>query len=146
MSHEIDVSAHEQVREIFAAFDARDVAALVALMTDDVRLRLGNAEMVEGKAAFAKAVQGFYDSVAGFRHDIVNVWRDPSLLQRVSPPGWLSRGLPGLHRHNSRVRMSGGGLAVAPPTMAAGDSRIVAVWLVARVGSARPSSRVLPGN
>jgi ketosteroid isomerase-like protein len=80
MSEEIDVSAHEQVRAIFAAFDARDVAALAALMTDDVRLRLGNAEMVEGKPAFIEAVAAFVGSVAQFHHDIVNVWSDEDAL------------------------------------------------------------------
>jgi ketosteroid isomerase-like protein len=80
MSEEIDVSAHEQVRAIFAAFDAGDVAALAALMTDDVRLRLGNAEMVEGKPAFIEAVAAFVGSVAQFHHDIVNVWSDEDAL------------------------------------------------------------------
>jgi hypothetical protein len=36
-------------RAIFAAFDAQDVTALAAFMTDDVRSRLGNADVVEGK-------------------------------------------------------------------------------------------------
>jgi ketosteroid isomerase-like protein len=31
------------------AFDAKDVAALADLMTDDVRLQIGNAEVVNGK-------------------------------------------------------------------------------------------------
>jgi ketosteroid isomerase-like protein len=80
MSQENAVSAHEQVREIFAAFDARDVAALAALMTDDVRPRLGNAEMVEGKSALIEAVHAFHDSVAGSRHEVINVWRDGAAL------------------------------------------------------------------
>jgi ketosteroid isomerase-like protein len=36
-------------RAIFEAFDAKNVSALAAFMTDDVRLCLGNAEPVEGK-------------------------------------------------------------------------------------------------
>jgi ketosteroid isomerase-like protein len=39
-----------QARGIFAAFDAKDVPALAALMTDDVRLRLGNTEARRGQA------------------------------------------------------------------------------------------------
>jgi hypothetical protein len=35
-------------------------------MTDDVRLRLGNAETVEGKNAFVDAVNAFLASVEGF--------------------------------------------------------------------------------
>jgi ketosteroid isomerase-like protein len=80
MTQDISVSPHEQAREIFAAFDAKDVPALSALMTDDVRLRLGNAEVVEGKSAFAEAVHAFYASVAGFRHDVINAWSDRDAL------------------------------------------------------------------
>ena len=54
------------LRAIFEAFDAKDVSALSSFMTDDVRLRLGNAEPVEGKSAFVEAVNGFFASVAGF--------------------------------------------------------------------------------
>jgi ketosteroid isomerase-like protein len=69
-----DVSA--QFRTIFASFDAKDVSTLAAFMTDDVRLRLGNAEMLQGKAAFVDAVNAFLGSIAGVRHEILNVYRD----------------------------------------------------------------------
>jgi hypothetical protein len=49
-------------------------------VTDDVRLRLGNAGTVEGKAAFVDAVNEFLGSVAGCRHEIINVWRDGDTL------------------------------------------------------------------
>jgi ketosteroid isomerase-like protein len=80
MSQQIAVSPYEQAREIFAAFDAKDVPALLALVTDDVRLRLINAPVVEGKVAFADAVNAFLSSVAHFRHDIVSVWSDGDAL------------------------------------------------------------------
>src|SRR5258706_10308121 len=67
-------------RAIFAAFDAKDVSALAAFMTDDVRLRLGNAEMVEAKSGFVDAVNAFLGSVAGFRHEVLNVWSDGDAL------------------------------------------------------------------
>jgi ketosteroid isomerase-like protein len=66
------VSTYDHVREIFAAFDAKDVRALAEMVTDDVRLRLGNAAMLQGKPAFVDAVRGFAGSVAGFRHDVIN--------------------------------------------------------------------------
>lgn len=74
------LSPSERARTIFSAFDAKDVSALAALMTDDVRLRLGNAEMVQGKAAFIDAVNVFLGSVASFRHEIIDVWRDGDAL------------------------------------------------------------------
>lgn len=65
---------------IFAAFDAKDVPTLVAAVTDDVRLRLGNSEPAEGKPAFAEGVQTFVDSVAGFRHHVLNVWSEGDVV------------------------------------------------------------------
>jgi ketosteroid isomerase-like protein len=70
----------DQVRPIFEAFDAKDVSAFASFVTDDVRLRLGNAEPVEGKSAFVEAVNAFLGSVAAFRHEIIDVWRDGDVL------------------------------------------------------------------
>jgi ketosteroid isomerase-like protein len=64
------------MHKIFATFDARDVSTLAEFMTDDVQLRLGNAEMIQGKAAFVDAVSAFLGSVTGVRHEIVNVFTD----------------------------------------------------------------------
>ena len=70
----------DHVRRMFAAFDSKDVPALAAFMTDDVRLRLANAQPVQGKSAFAKAVSAFLASVTGFRHEVLNVWSDGDAL------------------------------------------------------------------
>jgi ketosteroid isomerase-like protein len=61
---------------IFAAFDAKDLAGLAALVTDDVRLQIGNAEVVNGKAEFTRALEAFFASAAGFRRTVTNVWSD----------------------------------------------------------------------
>ena len=66
----------DRVRRIFAAFDAKDVPAFTAFVTDDVRVRLGNTEMVEGKPAFVAAVEAFLASVAEFRHEVIDIWVD----------------------------------------------------------------------
>ena len=63
------VSPSDRRRAVLVAFDATDVSMLAAHMTDDVRLRLGNAETVEGKTAFVDALNTFLASVAGFRHE-----------------------------------------------------------------------------
>jgi limonene-1,2-epoxide hydrolase len=75
-----DADAAARIRAIFDAFDAKDVSSLASFMTDDVRLRLGNAEPVEGKSAFVEAVNAFFASVAGFRHDIIDVWSDGNTI------------------------------------------------------------------
>lgn len=68
------------VRQMFAAFDAKDVSGFAAFVTDDVRLRLGNAKPTEGKRAFVDAVNAFISSVAGFRHEVLNVWSDGDVV------------------------------------------------------------------
>jgi ketosteroid isomerase-like protein len=75
------VNLADHVRAIFRGFDAKDVSAFAAFMTDDVQLRLGNAEPVQGKAAFVGAVNGFLSSVGAFRHEIVNVWSDALIAE-----------------------------------------------------------------
>jgi ketosteroid isomerase-like protein len=66
----------DQLRRVFATFDAQDVSTLASFMTDDVRLRLGNAGLIEGPSAFVDAVNAFLASIAGVRHEILNVYRD----------------------------------------------------------------------
>jgi ketosteroid isomerase-like protein len=74
------VSPSHYARGVFAAFDAKDVPALAALMTDDVRARLGNADVIEGKPAFVEVAETFIASVADFRHHVIDVWSDGDAL------------------------------------------------------------------
>jgi ketosteroid isomerase-like protein len=70
------LSPLHQVQAIFAAFDSKDIAALAALMTDDVRVQIGNADVVTGKAEFVEALHVFVGSVSSFRHTVTIVWSD----------------------------------------------------------------------
>lgn len=70
----------EQARIVFAAFDAKDVDGLAALVSEDVLMRLGNAEEAQGKLAFVEAVRAFLSSVASFHHQILNVWHESDAL------------------------------------------------------------------
>jgi len=64
------MTPRDHIRMMFATIDAKNVSALAEFMTDDVRLRLGNAEPVQGKSALVEAVSAFLASVAGFRHEV----------------------------------------------------------------------------
>jgi ketosteroid isomerase-like protein len=66
----------DQLHRVFATFDAQDVATLAEFMTADVQLRLGNADMIQGKTAFVDAVNAFLGSIAGVRHEILTVYED----------------------------------------------------------------------
>jgi ketosteroid isomerase-like protein len=71
-----DRNINSEMHRMFATFDAGDVTALAGFVTDDVRLRLGNAEMIRGKPAFIAAVDAFLASIAGVRHEILRVFID----------------------------------------------------------------------
>lgn len=74
------VSPTELVGRIFATFDAKDVSGFAAFMADDIRLVVGNEQMVQGKPAFVAAVNAFLGSVASYRHELVNVWTDADVV------------------------------------------------------------------
>ena len=68
------VSPKDLVRGVFAALDAQDPAAVTARMTDDVRMRLGNADLVEGKAKSRESTAAFVASITAIRHEITSMW------------------------------------------------------------------------
>ncbi|HEV7526510.1 MAG TPA: nuclear transport factor 2 family protein [Acidimicrobiia bacterium] len=71
-----ETTVSDLLRRVFATFDAKDVSTLAGFMTDEVELRLGNADMIKGKTAFVDAVNGFLGSIAGVRHEIRTVYED----------------------------------------------------------------------
>jgi ketosteroid isomerase-like protein len=66
----------DNVRALFAAFDKNDVSTLATLVTPDVHLQLTNNDPVDGQPAFAAAVGAFHESIAGVRHEILDLWND----------------------------------------------------------------------
>jgi ketosteroid isomerase-like protein len=71
-----ETAVTEQLRRVFATFDAQDVSALAEFMTDDVTLRLGNAEPIKGKAGLVDAVDAFLASITAVRHEILRAYTD----------------------------------------------------------------------
>jgi ketosteroid isomerase-like protein len=71
-----ETAVSEQLRRVFATFDAQDVSTLADFMTDDVMLRLGNAEPIKGKAGLVDAVNAFLASIAAVRHEVLHVYTD----------------------------------------------------------------------
>jgi ketosteroid isomerase-like protein len=71
-----DTTVPDQLRRVFATFDAKDVSMLADFMADDIKLRLGNAPATQGKAAFVDAVNAFLGSIAAVRHEILVVYVD----------------------------------------------------------------------
>lgn len=67
-------SPSDQVRDVLAALDAKDITALAAQLSEDVRARMGNTDPVTGKAAFLQAAEAFLGSIANIRHEISSLW------------------------------------------------------------------------
>ena len=62
------------VAAILADIDAFDPDKFVAHLTPDVTFRFANADPVTGRAAVKEAVAGFFSSIAGLTHHILNVY------------------------------------------------------------------------
>jgi ketosteroid isomerase-like protein len=62
------------VAAIFADIDAFDPDKFVAHLTPEATFRFANADPVTGRAAVKEAVAGFFSSIAGLTHHILNVY------------------------------------------------------------------------
>ncbi len=51
-----------------------DAHAFASHLSEDCRLRFGNAAPVAGRSAIAAAIAGFFFTIKGLSHDIVNQW------------------------------------------------------------------------
>jgi ketosteroid isomerase-like protein len=60
--------------EMFADIDRMDAAAWASHLAEDVRFRFGNDPAVTGRDTARDALAGFYDLIAGVRHDIGATW------------------------------------------------------------------------
>lgn len=58
------------IRSLFASIDRRDAEAFGTFVTPDAQFRFGNAPAVHGRDAIVAAVGGFFEAIAGLRHDI----------------------------------------------------------------------------
>lgn len=56
--------------ELFAAIDAMDTEGFLARLAPDAVFRFGSMPMVQGREAIGAAVDGFFATIAGLRHDV----------------------------------------------------------------------------
>ena len=71
------------VAGIFADIDALDPDAFVAHLAEDVVFRFGNGEPAVGRAAVRAGVAGFFSTIAGMKHQVLNSFEvgDTVILQ-----------------------------------------------------------------
>jgi ketosteroid isomerase-like protein len=68
-------TSDDWLRDLFEAIDARDSNLFVGFLTPDARFRFGSAPSVEGADAIAEAVDGFFSSIAGCKHRLIDSWQ-----------------------------------------------------------------------
>ena len=61
------------VAPIFAAIDAMDAEKFVSYLTPDVRFRFANNEPALGRAAVTEGVEGFWTTIDGLTHHILEI-------------------------------------------------------------------------
>ncbi|MEJ2721656.1 MAG: nuclear transport factor 2 family protein [bacterium] len=65
------VQTREWIGRLFHSIDNRRLDDFLSFLSDDVVFRFGNADPARGKDAVATAVGGFFDSIKGLRHDVI---------------------------------------------------------------------------
>jgi uncharacterized protein (TIGR02246 family) len=64
----------ELTQRVFRGVDARDPAALAELFAEDGRLVFANGEPLIGRQAIRAGAAGFYSTIKGLHHQILNEW------------------------------------------------------------------------
>lgn len=64
--------------KLFATVDGADGAGFVAFLAEDAVFRFANGPEVRGREAIRAAVDGFWASIRGSRHQVLRFWQDAS--------------------------------------------------------------------
>lgn len=65
---------------LFSAIDNKNTEAFLNFLTEDARFRFGSAPEVRGHAAIRDAVDGFFGTIAGSKHQLDQVIVDDTTL------------------------------------------------------------------
>jgi ketosteroid isomerase-like protein len=65
------------LRQLFSAIDARDTERFLGFLVENATFRLGNQPALRGQTVIGAAVQGFFASIKGCRHEVLGSWSDP---------------------------------------------------------------------
>jgi ketosteroid isomerase-like protein len=64
----------ERTEHVFRTIDTMDAAAVADLFADEATVVFGNGEPMVGRDAVRAGIGGFFSTIAGLRHQIVNAW------------------------------------------------------------------------
>ena len=62
------------IKRLFNSIDTMDTELFLAFLEDDALFRFGSEEIVRGKEAIGKTIDGFFASIKGLSHEIMETW------------------------------------------------------------------------
>ena len=74
------MTAIDWLKDTYACLDAKDLEGFLARLTDDVRVRFGNAHPVHGKHAAREGYAELLQKVGALKHYPVRVWDEGDFL------------------------------------------------------------------
>ncbi len=70
----VSFSTSQLIHQIYAADEALDADAFVALLTEDVQFRLGSNPLVAGRESVRQIITTFFSTVQGLQHHLIKAW------------------------------------------------------------------------
>lgn len=64
-----------RLKPLFDAIDARDAETFARFLSPDVEFVFANAPALHGREQVQTAIAGFFSSLAGLRHELVQHWQ-----------------------------------------------------------------------
>ncbi len=62
------------VKQLFDSVDAMDTEGFLGYLEEDALFRFGSAPAATGKEAIRETLDGFFASIKGLRHEILETW------------------------------------------------------------------------
>ncbi|WP_063043385.1 nuclear transport factor 2 family protein [Nocardia pseudovaccinii] len=70
--------------ELFGYADSMDTDGYLGMMSDDIRMRFGNAPSAKGKDAAREQLNHLKSMIARMRHRVINEWRvDDTIIHQL---------------------------------------------------------------
>ena len=70
----------DRLPALFNALDARDAEAFTGFLSPDVEFIFANAPALHGREQVQTAIDGFFSSLAGLRHELNESWQNGDCL------------------------------------------------------------------
>lgn len=68
------------VNQLFQSIDAMDTEKFLEFLADNAQFKFGNSPAAIGRDAIRAAVSGFFTTIKGLRHNLLNTWVHPDTV------------------------------------------------------------------